>query len=347
MPDCTTRPTEIQPDRDTSNLVSIQYDNPDTIYESRAHTCRGQNCPTCARLTGYRLAYGLQRALSDCDRLTIATLTIDPRLFNGPYAAYLALKHNSPWETVWRYLQRHDYLATSRFVRVLEFTKQRWPHLHWLLDTARYIPPEAIQDRWPWGFVDLRSIPRATAIGYITKSFFTTPNYPAELLASREIVRRFNVSRGLIPREVGEKAAQARKPRTVRPPSTKPRRTVAERCEDCRQSAHSDLVELGEDGFPVRRISGLDLPIDLQAALLSKPLGPNQGKLQLSEREAAYLRAMDLLGLSRHIDRHYDPDDDHDRVQRDIEDLQAIREIQLRFHAQKSLPNIPDSLSCK
>jgi hypothetical protein len=159
--------------------------------ETRFHrvNCKCWNCRYCAPRKAKRIKHAIRATAEAMQLRRFLTLTLDPAKIQGDPVRYL----NTVFAKLRVYLQR-EYGASPQYIRILEFQKNRNPHLHILID--RYIAREWIQAAWVavgggW-MVDIRYVDVHRVSRYLSK-YLTK-----ELLMSAPLrSRRVTTSRGI------------------------------------------------------------------------------------------------------------------------------------------------------
>jgi len=168
--------------------------------------CRSWFCERCAIAKGIEVRSRLQARIEGFTDVLLLTLTLDPKEFKGPLAAWRAVKRGRWISRVMRDLFRSKLARkASGYFYVVEWQGNGMPHYHILVD-ARFIPHKilaAISARIGFGFVfiskrDFGS--KRHAANYATKYLTKRPKhaYPAWVMnrGKSEQVRRYDVSKG-------------------------------------------------------------------------------------------------------------------------------------------------------
>jgi hypothetical protein len=206
--------------------------------------CGTRTCPRCGSAYGYRVRENLIAKASLFAHPNLLTLTVNPTWFACPEAAHRAVTRRS---FVARLMAR---LRIRRWVSVLEFQKNSWPHWHVLADLAdlaehyidRRVAWRLWKDTWHIGGLDLpgdapfKSSEHAVRCitSYLTKM---PASFPAWVLASHSI-HFVQASRDVGP--VVNRARATARPVSMTTASTKPyapRRTNAARMAECGHSS--------------------------------------------------------------------------------------------------------------
>lgn len=192
----------------------------DDQWEVRACRCKCWYCPGCCEVMGRRLVGRLIPVLETFQGLMMLTLTIDPKLFDGPEAAYRYVRDKRAVAELVRALHRRGVLHSKRYFYVIEWQRQtEMPHFHVLVD-ATFIPFELLCDLWgrnrPEGAPPV--VGNVPEFGHvrISKPRFHSPQhaaryackylkkyppqgYPEWVRKYAGQIRRFQHSRGLLP----------------------------------------------------------------------------------------------------------------------------------------------------
>jgi hypothetical protein len=116
--------------------------------------CKRLGCGTVWCSCGCGMAKGLR--LRDCLRAELesfrspyfVTLTINRELFpGGPEDAFTWVRDHGSISEFVRDLRRAGHLLDNRYVAVLEFQEDEWPHWHLIFD-AEFVPFDVICDAW-------------------------------------------------------------------------------------------------------------------------------------------------------------------------------------------------------
>lgn len=219
-------------------------------------SCRSRFCATCCTGRGYELRRRVQEKsfFRDCEKLTMWTLTIDPKLFASPEAAYRYCREKRVISRWVAKLFKAGHLESKHYFCAIEWQQNtEMVHFHVLLN-AHFIPWDVGIRAWgsfrpkdagEWDSVagpefgscqfsdGARAAGSATYfLNYVTKYILKMPSYgfPAWVMNSRMNIPRYQCSRGFWL----DKAAPSREPETKRPRVAK---TIAERVAACRQKA--------------------------------------------------------------------------------------------------------------
>lgn len=205
--------------------------------------CRTRFCPHCCLHRGLALREKLEPELAGWSALQMWTLTVDPKLFDGPEAAYRYVRENRCIARVVRALKREGWLDSERWICIVEWQEHtEMAHYHLLLETS-YVPFERIAELWGqfrpasapiWQGSYARSLEgqepefghvrfskgrgsrggtfksRSHAARYVCKYLTKVPDhgYPDWVLAFDGQIRRFSTSRGLLPSKPRRKPPQ-------------------------------------------------------------------------------------------------------------------------------------------
>lgn len=188
------------------------------FVEIRACGCGSRFCEDCCQHEGYKLRQRLTPVLATFERLLMVSLTLDQTLFESPEQAFRYVRKKRCLAEFVKALHRGGHIKSTRFVYVLEFQKNGWPHWHLLLETA-FIPHDLAMRLWgrhrpvdagpvqpgrpALGFVSLNAPKFATAehaANYATKYIVKHPagGYPDWVLDFDGKINRFQTSRGLL-----------------------------------------------------------------------------------------------------------------------------------------------------
>ena len=167
--------------------------------------CRCRTCPQCGPKYGWKTR---QRMLEHADKFehpAMFTLTVKPDHFAGDPVA--ALEEVTQEKLVSRLMKA---LKVARWIAVLEFQKNGFPHWHVLIDApGGRIDLQKAWAFWGWtksgwriGGVDLRKTKfnnAQHAVHYITKYLIKTPKhgFPAWVLDFPKRIRFINASRSV------------------------------------------------------------------------------------------------------------------------------------------------------
>jgi hypothetical protein len=184
--------------------------------EAQACGCRSRFCPHCCLALGIKLKQRLRPELAKFTGLMMLTFTIDPELFTSPREAYEYIRRHRCISVTMQRLDRWRLLHSRRYICVIEWQKNGWPHWHVLVD-ASHIPFAQLCEAWNrnhplWkervamGRPGLGSVKfsapkleRDRAAGYVTAYLTKHPEhgYP-EWIGDMPVgsVRRFEASRG-------------------------------------------------------------------------------------------------------------------------------------------------------
>ncbi len=185
--------------------------------EVRACGCGSWFCERCCLSKGIRLKERLKSKLVEFTGLMMLTFTLDPELFpGGPREAYEYVTCRRCVSVAMQRLDRWKLIHSRRFLTVIEWQKNGWPHWHVLVDATR-IPFDKLREAWNrnwkgWearvalgrpGFGSVRfsaeRLERERAAGYVTAYLTKVPphGFPSWVLAcSSRRVHRFQPSRG-------------------------------------------------------------------------------------------------------------------------------------------------------
>lgn len=233
------------------------------------------------------------------------TLTIDPELFDSSLEAYNHVRHVRAISKLVAELDKRNRLHSPQYFVAIEWQKIGMVHYHLLLDTTN-ISHELVTKLWgkfrpanagpvkdnrsPFGHVFYSKIHFESAkgaAGYLCKYLIKHPEhgYPDWVLDYDGQVRRYQTSKGFFPDprageiEADETADIETTPdddQETEEQQTKPRRTIRERLEECKQNSVLMFVseEHQDDGtFKIKRQFIAELPATLEviAAQLMKP----------------------------------------------------------------------------
>lgn len=235
--------------------------------EARCAGCRSRFCPHCCLPLGIKLKKRLRPELAKFTGLMMLTFTIDPELFASPREAFEYVKENRCISVTMQRLDRWGLLHSRRYVVVIEWQENGWPHWHVLVD-ASHIPFDRLCEAWNrnyprWqervalgrpGFGSVRftasNLDRNRAAGYVTAYLTKHPEhgYP-EWVREMKVgtVRRFEPSRGFWtetegPEDDEQDASQGEggcndsETAESEPEAERCRRTIAEQVASCGQS---------------------------------------------------------------------------------------------------------------
>jgi hypothetical protein len=96
---------------------------------------------------GLSLAESLRVELESFQSPYFVTLTLDPKLFEGPEDAVRWIQKHGVISEFVRMLRRKGYLLDDRYFACWEFQANGWPHWHLVFD-ASFIPFAAICEAW-------------------------------------------------------------------------------------------------------------------------------------------------------------------------------------------------------
>lgn len=191
----------------------------DTCVEVRSCGCKSWFCKSCCLSKGIRLKERLAPELAKFTGLMMLTFTVDPELFSGPEDGFDYVKRKRCIAIAMQRLRRAGLVHSGRYLAVVEWQKNGWPHWHVLVD-ATHIPFDKLCDAWNrnwkgWrervklgrpGFGSVRfsnpRLNRSHAAGYVTAYLTKFPEhgYPDWVWQSGvRQVRRFEASRGFWP----------------------------------------------------------------------------------------------------------------------------------------------------
>lgn len=220
---------QLQPDAGSLTCIEGKYCNkPDLLI--KPCRCKSQFCRKCSVGLAVYLREKLRPVVEKWDSVLMATLTVDPKAFAGPYEAWRHIGEVRAISRTMQHLRRKKLLRGPEWFSVLEFHKSGWPHFHVLLN-ATFVEHAVLREGWALGHVSLSRSKgfesRDHAVNYATK-YVMKPDYiaPEWVLGMEGRIRRFSTSRGLLGstqrryEESGDKREYKR-------------RTIAERREDC------------------------------------------------------------------------------------------------------------------
>lgn len=116
--------------------------------EVRPCRCGSRFCSGCCLHKGLQLRDRLIPILKTFRRILMWTLTIDPKLFTSPKAAFDYVKGERCVSELMRVLRESPYLNTDRYFYVVEWQeKTEMPHFHLLIDSV-YVPFAVICEIW-------------------------------------------------------------------------------------------------------------------------------------------------------------------------------------------------------
>lgn len=127
--------------------------------------CKQWSCRYCAQRKIRTLAAKTREAMPN----RLCTLTVDPKLYADPRAAFDATRDKIP-----RLIdQLRKRFGDLQYLRITELTNSGWPHYH-LLIRSGYLPHQVIKSAWHdlTGaiIVDIRQVPKTwSAVSYLTK----------------------------------------------------------------------------------------------------------------------------------------------------------------------------------
>jgi hypothetical protein len=220
----------------------------------------------------------LAPVLATFTNILMFTLTIDPQLFGSPREAYQYLRENRCISEIMRLIRdsRHPGIRihSTRYVYVLEFQENGYPHYHVLLD-ASWIPVDELLRIWstfrprpagpvadghpPFGWVFVKKHPYETtaspqairdALNYVTEAQpESIPNWVLDMGTDDSRVAMHGTSRNFFPKIPGQDEPRPRpnRPRTSKTRS--PSRPHRDRIEACGQS--TEVVRVLERTDPV------------------------------------------------------------------------------------------------
>ena len=154
-----------------SKGIVIQLDPDAAVLTFIPMTCKKWSCKYCAP----RLADKLHRRIHYAQPNKFITLTVDPAHIGNPIDAEERIRKTWPKFVAAIRKHRPDF----EYLRVLEYQKNGWPHLH-LLARCHYIPHKLLANTWHSkvlnGFVSIKAVKNPDTIGqeltkYIRKSF--------------------------------------------------------------------------------------------------------------------------------------------------------------------------------
>lgn len=127
--------------------------------------CRQWSCRYCAELKIKQLSAKTRDAKPN----RMLTLTVDPKLWESPRAAFDGTRSQVP-ELVRRLRKQ---FGEVEYLRVTELTKNGWPHYHMLIRSG-YLPHTLVKDHWAEltgaTIVDLRQVKKTfAAYKYLVK----------------------------------------------------------------------------------------------------------------------------------------------------------------------------------
>lgn len=127
--------------------------------------CKRWSCRWCAEIKIKKLAAQTKTAKPS----RMMTLTVDPKLWESPRAAFDGTRAQVP-ELIRRLRKRY---GTVEYLRVTELTKKGWPHYHLLL-RSNFIPHAIVKMEWEAltgaTVVDLRQVKKTfQAYNYLVK----------------------------------------------------------------------------------------------------------------------------------------------------------------------------------
>jgi hypothetical protein len=95
------------------------------------------------------------------------TLTVDPKLFTGPAAAFEHLRAHRSVPRAMQAIRRHGKPHSGRYAYAYHFGQEGYPHVHVITD-ATQVPCSAVQEEWDRsGKFPLSGAPGVTALGRI------------------------------------------------------------------------------------------------------------------------------------------------------------------------------------
>jgi hypothetical protein len=174
------------------NATTSIYTSPvDPYTHMFATCCKRWGCAYCARQKIRQLACWTAAAAPN----RLLTLTVDPKNYLGPKAAWQA---TAPMVSELTRKLRLKF-GSIEYLRVTELTKAGWPHYH-LLVRSNYLPYEVVKKTWAAltgaTIVDLRAVEKAfSAYWYLTK-------YLAKMHRKTWTERHVSYSRSFFPKEV-------------------------------------------------------------------------------------------------------------------------------------------------
>ena len=256
-------------------------------YEIRACGCKCWYCPRCCVRLGLDLRRRLIAVLATFKGLLMWTLTIDPKLFVSPMAAYEYVRAKRCVSELVRVLRKTGVLHSGRYFYVVEWQQQtEMPHFHLLVD-AEFIDFDLVREAWnrfrpqaagPFigerpGFGAVRfSAPKFAdethAARYACKYLTKHPSYgyPEWVLTRKGQTHRFGTSRGFWPKG-GEATSPIDKSKAKGPKADKPHPRDCF-CPECRgegseknrrqTSIQDRLAKCGLKAVVTKRVEDID-----------------------------------------------------------------------------------------
>lgn len=228
------------------------------VYKVKPCRCRSWFCDNedCLKVTARQLLNRLLPVLETFDGMMMLTLTVDPKLFASPLAAYEYLKEHRCVAELVRSLWKAGHLRSRRFFYVVEWQREtEMPHFHLLVD-ADFIPFGSLAEAWNRFRPDSAGpvVGNAPGFGHVRISkkgfansshaaryackYLTKPprdGYPSWVMEYRGQIKRFSTSRGLL--SAGEPKRPVQQNRVDHPRDCL--------CKDCceRRSRRSSVAE--------------------------------------------------------------------------------------------------------
>jgi hypothetical protein len=151
--------------------------------------CKCWRCPTCGPILARYWAHRIEGAKPK----RFLTLTVDPKLYTSPQAAYLAMKDALP--KLIRILRSKG--IAIEYVAVWEVHKSGYPHLHLLLKGS-YIPWRWLKSIWMnlgiGAHIDIRPVTDAKGAAFYIAKYMSKA--VASLHAGLRITKTIQVSKG-------------------------------------------------------------------------------------------------------------------------------------------------------
>ena len=122
------------------------------------------------------------------------TATVDPDQFDSPVEAYLAA--DDRLRRMIHALRESGYHIVRYFWK-FELHRNSWPHWHLGLDTREFIPNEAIEAAWGYGFTKTKRVTKERDFKYLFKYVCKDPgDLPEWVLDFPRRIRVFQTSAG-------------------------------------------------------------------------------------------------------------------------------------------------------
>lgn len=177
-----------------------------TFYQVAPHKCGSWYCSRCGVRKGLDLQGRILKVVESWSSVMMITLTLDPKLFEGPDAAWDYSRKLIG--RLIRDLHRMGYLPDPAYVAFWEPHESGWPHWH-ILVQSKFIPYHVLQRVWhrygptgKLGGVNLRKQKRfetnESAARYATKYVVKNPKdgWPEWVLDCGKRMPRYYVSHG-------------------------------------------------------------------------------------------------------------------------------------------------------